>query len=545
MKPRILFCNECSVLKTGYAIYGHETITRWHQTNKYQLAEHASYIESTDPRIQGLPWVVYANMPDPKNQDEVNRYNSNPVNQFGEWRLEEVCLDFMPHVLIDIRDYWMGSSVYRSPFRPYYNWMWMPTVDSYPQNEEWISVYKDVDSVFTYQDWSVDILKYEGGGRINVLGSASPAADSAFIPMNQTKIKEEYGLSQYKIIGTVMRNQRRKLYPDLFASFRIFLNETGRNDLLLYCHTSYPDLGWNIPELLLRYDLTSKVLFTYICRSCGHFFPAYFNDALTMCPKCHNISAGMSNVQNGVNNEQLAKIYNMFDLYTQISTAEGFGIPIIEAAACGVPVMATDYSAMTDIIKKLDAIPLQPLTLSMELETGCLRAVSDNELLVRKLKEFFKLDHETINGIKFKIRQNYLKHYNWNITANKWMKQFDSIDIDHYEKQWHQPPRFHNPPNEYPQQINNKDFARWLILNVLAEPRYLNSYMETRLIHDLNYGVTNPGISGMYFNESSSLFAKPNWQPFGRQNAFEHFIALRNRINYWENRRWQKIQSIS
>ena len=394
MKPRILWCNECSVLKTGYATYGNEVLRRMHSTGKYTLGEHAIYIHEADPRIQNLPWTVYANLPNASDEQQMARYNSNPTNQFGDWRWEEVCCDFKPHIVMDIRDFWMMSHEYRSPYRPYYNWAIMPTVDAFPQNKEWLSTYADADAVFTYQDWSLDILDYEGGGQINTLGTASPAADRAFKPMDKHSIKKQWGLENKRIIGTVMRNQRRKLYPDLFASFRIFLNETGRNDIILHCHTSYPDMGWRIPDYLLRYDLTSKVTFTYKCKDCGYAFVDFFHDIIHLCPRCNNMAASFVSVQDGLNNEELAQIYNMMDLYVQYANSEGFGMPQLEAAACGVPVMAVDYSAMTDAVRKLKGQPLPLLGMAVELETGCFRAIPDNESFIQHMKNFFELSPE-------------------------------------------------------------------------------------------------------------------------------------------------------
>lgn len=542
MKPRILLCNECSVLKTGYAIYGHEILKRLYQTGKYELAEHAIYIEHGDPRLRNVPWTVYANLPDKNDPQQVEQYNSRPSNQFGEWRFEEICCDFKPHFLFDIRDYWMNSFEYRSPFRRLYNWCIMPTVDAYPQNEEWLSTYADADGVFTYQDWSKKVLDDQSGGKINTLGSAPPAADNVFQPLNNNEVKKAYGLENFKIIGTIMRNQRRKLFDDLFISFRKFLDKTKCSDVLLYCHTSYPDMGWNIPKLLLKYKLTSKVLFTYICRNCGLSFPSYFSDSLTSCPQCKEIAAGVTNVQRGIDNRKLSEIINLFDLYVQYANSEGFGMPQLEAAACGIPIMSVDYSAMSDVVRKVGGFPIPLKSKIMEIETGCYRAVPDNDFFVKMLIDFFKKSPEQIMNLKFKIRQKYLENYGWDKTAQKWMDYFDNVDIDYYEKQWHSEPQIREIPNDYPKNIPNIDFARWLILEVLQDTRFINSYMESRLVKDLNYGVSTYGISGMYFNEDSTLHKRPQWQEFSKEDAFKHFVELRKRINYWEEFRWKTLQ---
>jgi glycosyltransferase involved in cell wall biosynthesis len=545
MKPRILWCNECSVLKTGYATYGNEVLRRLHSTQKYTLGEHAIYVAASDSRIQHLPWTVYANLPDENNPADVQRYEAAPQNQFGEWRWEDICLDFKPHIVMDIRDFWMMSHEYRSPFRPLYNWAIMPTVDAFPQNQEWLSTYADADCVFTYQDWSAQILDHEGGGKIKLAGTASPAADKAFRPMDKKAIKAKWGLEDKLIIGTVMRNQRRKLFPDLFASFRVFLNECERDDIILHCHTSYPDMGWRIPDYLLRYDLTTKVTFTYKCKECGFAFPDLFHDIVHICPRCNNMAASFVSVQDGIDNQTFAEIYNLFDVYVQYANSEGFGMPQLEAAACGVPVLAVDYSAMTDAVRKLRGQPIPPLALSVELETGCFRAIPDNEELVKILLQFFQLSDTERARMGAETSMAYSHHYSWDRTAKRWEEYFDTIDIDHYERLWRQPPRIIEMPDSIPNGLNNVQFARWIIMTFLKDPRFINSYLEARLIRDLNYGVTAPGLAGMYFNDDSAspMFHKPHWQTFDRNVAVGHFAELAKRHNMWEQRRWQSLNA--
>jgi glycosyltransferase involved in cell wall biosynthesis len=51
----------------------------------------------------------------------------------------------------------------------------------------------------------------------------------------------------------------------------------------------------------------------------------------------------------GVERPHLAAQYAAFDVLLNPSMGEGFGVPIIEAQACGVPVITSDHSAMTEL----------------------------------------------------------------------------------------------------------------------------------------------------------------------------------------------------
>lgn len=48
---------------------------------------------------------------------------------------------------------------------------------------------------------------------------------------------------------------------------------------------------------------------------------------------------------------QVSNLYQAFDVLLNPSMGEGFGVPIIEAQACGVPVIASDHSAMTELTR--------------------------------------------------------------------------------------------------------------------------------------------------------------------------------------------------
>ena len=45
----------------------------------------------------------------------------------------------------------------------------------------------------------------------------------------------------------------------------------------------------------------------------------------------------------------MAAIYSTFDVLLNATAGEGFGIPIMEAQACGIPTIVTDFSAMKEV----------------------------------------------------------------------------------------------------------------------------------------------------------------------------------------------------
>jgi glycosyltransferase involved in cell wall biosynthesis len=51
-----------------------------------------------------------------------------------------------------------------------------------------------------------------------------------------------------------------------------------------------------------------------------------------------------------VNNQDLALLYNSASLFVFPSLYEGFGLPLLEAMACGTPVVAANTSSIPEIV---------------------------------------------------------------------------------------------------------------------------------------------------------------------------------------------------
>jgi len=74
-------------------------------------------------------------------------------------------------------------------------------------------------------------------------------------------------------------------------------------------------------------------------------------------PSCAQIYSNLQNVVvvprfGTMSEEEIMQYYHVFDLYAQASLAEGFGLPVLEALASGLPVVHVGYKPLSEITDK-------------------------------------------------------------------------------------------------------------------------------------------------------------------------------------------------
>jgi glycosyltransferase involved in cell wall biosynthesis len=536
-KKKILWVNEASWKGTGYGTYGNEILTRLHKVEEFEIAELACYIDRDDPEIHNRPWKVYPNRP-LESDPEFANYVQNPSRVFGEQTFNHVLIDFMPDIVMDIRDWWMFEFEQRSPFRDFFHWAIMPTVDAMPQNSQWMNTFSDADSIFAYSEFGKQTL-LEQSDQINFVDIASPAAGTAFKPVpDKAAHKDAMGLDANSvIIGTVMRNQRRKLYPDLFNAFRTFLDSTKRSNVFLHCHKYYPDIGWETPELLDAFGLNNRVLFTYRCTDCKTVSIDFYKDTVCYCNNCKQLSRKLAGVDNSVNDEELNKIYNTFDMYIQYANSEGFGMPQLEAAFCGLPVISIDYSAMESVSKNIGAASLKPLSLSMECETGCYRAIPNNNELAQ-LMQVYTADDFDLKTVGQNIERLARSQYDWDKTAQVWIDHFKSIPVKDVYETWLSPIQIKEPNIQMPSGITDLvDQVSFMFENILHKPEWIGGYFWGKVIKDITFGYRVYNAEDDYYFNESHLPKVEKYQKFNMLNAVEELINMRKLWNDYERLR--------
>jgi glycosyltransferase involved in cell wall biosynthesis len=118
----------------------------------------------------------------------------------------------------------------------------------------------------------------------------------------------------------------RKSYPQMFEGFRLFLDEMPDAKLYIHAHQHGQfDLGALAHHYGIQDHLVTAVPYHI---SVGAYGPDY-----------------------------MAGIYSAADVLLSPSMGEGFGVPIVEAQACGTPVITGDWTAMSEVTRTGLAIP--------------------------------------------------------------------------------------------------------------------------------------------------------------------------------------------
>jgi glycosyltransferase involved in cell wall biosynthesis len=146
-------------------------------------------------------------------------------------------------------------------------------------------------------------------------------------PDDRGKLRQDAGLAGRFVVGMNAANQdkSRKGFDEAFQAFAIFRERHPK--ALLMVHTA-----WQNEEAQHGDGLDLQAL----AEARG------IVDAVTFTSQ-YEYRAGT------ITDEAMARFYGLLDVFLNPARAEGFGIPVIEAQACSVPVIVTDASSMPEL----------------------------------------------------------------------------------------------------------------------------------------------------------------------------------------------------
>lgn len=198
---------------------------------------------------------------------------------------------------------------------------------------------------------------------------------------DRKRIRETMDLDSKFVVLVVADNQERK---NLWAALEIIsrVKQSGVDNLQLIMITrEHLQFGWKLRDLTTELGINSEVMI----------------------------------LERGMPFGQLWTFYAAADLYLNTSKAEGLGLPVLEAMACGVPVLTNHTGALPELLEGGKGFTVPPIYSFRDVWGNAWRDMINVEAAAIKMRELMEQDlSETISKAK-----KYVDSRTWDIPTKQ------------------------------------------------------------------------------------------------------------------------------
>lgn len=245
----------------------------------------------------------------------IHRGNQNFTQSASELKL--FVENRRPDYVIAIGEPWMMKPYDEINFGSTKLIMHVP-VDGAPLDSNLYSVSVLADILVPASHFGKQVMESSGIMCTDVIPhSFDPDIYKEFKQVQRTKVRDDFGLENEFVVGFVGRQQERKNTMAMLIAFAKFAE--GKDDVRFMLNITidkYAD--YNLIHLIKFLGIGDKV-----------FIPK----------------------SKGFKETEMADMYNAMDVYCTTSCSEGFNLPVLEAQACGVPCIVSDYSAHSELVR--------------------------------------------------------------------------------------------------------------------------------------------------------------------------------------------------
>lgn len=232
-----------------------------------------------------------------------------------------------------------------------------------------------------------------------------------FKPVDKVERKKQSGLpADCFLVGMVAANKDnppRKSFQEVMDAFVMFLQKEPKAILYIHTNPEFPG-GFPIREYAAFLGIQNRVLF----------------------PDPYQMNFNMSKADMNL-------IYNTFDVLVGPSISEGFGVPLIEAQAAGVPVITNNWTSMAELVKPGKTGFLTEVQSKKWSHLQSYTGIPSTQSIYNCLIDIHKADRKKMGE---SARAWMLEDYDSNkIFKEKWVPFFERLESEIYPVESPQP----------------------------------------------------------------------------------------------------------
>jgi glycosyltransferase involved in cell wall biosynthesis len=428
------------VLLTCYSAATHTSfgrITRdlWkrlHETRKFQIIQHGWFHRQT-VADGAVPWDI---IPTNAGYDEEGNPIISDADRYGAKSLGRVINRVRPDIVWSLADAYMIEHLV--PYQQQFGFklaLWVP-VDGEPYPTPFGGFLRGADRIYGITEWGADILSTSTEQPAkNIYHGVDTEIFKPISPERRDKVRRAALGAKYtedvKVIGFVGKNQFRKMpwniYPiQYYLRSGNWAYKEGVKAVKLGPYDRTRRKGER-PATITRDWMPAKPI---DARFWIHSYEQeeginFRYEEEVWGQQGEVVYTGNLSPVKGLSDSEMNDLYNMFDVYASFSGGEGFGMPIIEAAAAGTPVVYTDYSGQAEVGERVGGVPVKQSGFIVEHGSGIERAITDIGDAV------YQLYHMLTNPDKMpdsgSVRSLAREHFDYDVIAAQWASELTKL----------------------------------------------------------------------------------------------------------------------
>ena len=225
---------------------------------------------------------------------------------------------------------------------------------------------------------------------------------AVFSPQPQAEARARVGLPVSAfVVGAVAMNKgypSRKSLPQIVEAFAAF--RARHPEAILYLHTdlggAYQE-GIDLAPLLYAFELDPEIV----------RFPDQYRYQF-----------------DPFDEQYMADVYSSLDVLLNPAMGEGFGLPVLEAQACGVPAIVTDFTAMSEVCGAGWKCGFDRVRTPMR----AWQAWPNVEEVVESLEECYGLPEQARSELSVQAREHALQYDADRVLEEHWLPALEEVE---------------------------------------------------------------------------------------------------------------------